>query len=100
MLNCRNTSPRVAAQPPPIVHLCCGPHALSLDAQRGGQTIMKQSEPGDASAQGQRFASASLFGRFQLRAADGTEIVISNSRARALLAMLCLASVKRLIATF
>lgn len=52
---------------------------------------MKQSEPGDASAQGQRFASASLFGRFQLRAADGTEIVISNSRARALLAMLCLA---------
>jgi TolB-like protein len=33
---------------------------------------------------------ASLFGDFQLTAADGTEIVISNRRARALLAMLCL----------
>jgi TolB-like protein len=34
---------------------------------------------------------ASLFGRFQLWAADGSEVVISNRRARALLAMLCLA---------
>jgi TolB-like protein len=34
--------------------------------------------------------SASLFGRFELRSPDGTEIVISNRRVRALLAMLCL----------
>ncbi|CAO1650724.1 hypothetical protein NYA22BAC_00922 [Parasphingorhabdus sp. NYA22] len=33
----------------------------------------------------------SLFGSFQLLAPDGAEIVISNRRARALLAMLCLA---------
>jgi TolB-like protein/DNA-binding winged helix-turn-helix (wHTH) protein/Tfp pilus assembly protein PilF len=33
---------------------------------------------------------ASLFGDFQLTAADGSEILISNRRARALLAMLCL----------
>ena len=37
------------------------------------------------------FASATLFGRFELRAPDGSEVVISNRRARALLAMLCLA---------
>ena len=36
-------------------------------------------------------AFATLFGRFQLRAPDGTEVAISNRRARALLAMLCLA---------
>lgn len=36
-------------------------------------------------------ASVLLFGPFQLRAPDGTEITISNRRARALLAMLCLA---------
>lgn len=35
--------------------------------------------------------SAALFGRFELRSPDGTEIVISNRRVRALLAMLCLA---------
>lgn len=33
---------------------------------------------------------ASLFGGFQLRRADGSEILIPNRRARALLAMLCL----------
>lgn len=33
---------------------------------------------------------ASLFGRFQLWAPDGNEVVISSRRARALLAMLCL----------
>ncbi len=33
---------------------------------------------------------ASLFGDFQLTVSDGTEILISNRRARALLAMLCL----------
>ncbi len=36
-------------------------------------------------------ALATLFGAFQLTAHDGTEIPISNRRARALLAMLCLA---------
>ena len=34
---------------------------------------------------------ASLFGLFQLRAADGSEIAIANKRARTILAMLCLA---------
>jgi len=48
----------------------------------GGQ----QGAPGH----GEGLAYASLFGRFVFRAADGTEIVISNRRVRALLAMLCL----------
>lgn len=39
---------------------------------------------------GKGLAYASLFGRFVFRAPDGTEIVISNRRVRALLAMLCL----------
>jgi TolB-like protein/DNA-binding winged helix-turn-helix (wHTH) protein len=52
---------------------------------------VKQVEQIDASGQMQGCASASLFGRFQLWSADGSEIVISNNRARALLAMLCLA---------
>ncbi len=39
----------------------------------------------------QNCACATLFGSFQLTAPDGTEILISNRRARALLAMLCLA---------
>lgn len=39
---------------------------------------------------GKGLTSASLFGLFELRAPDGTEIVISNRRVRALLAMLCL----------
>lgn len=38
-----------------------------------------------------RRAAAFLFGSFQLTAPDGAEIIISNRRARALLAMLCLA---------
>ncbi|MFC0588249.1 tetratricopeptide repeat protein [Novosphingobium aquiterrae] len=52
---------------------------------------MKLAEPVDAlrTAQGPCFAT--LFGRFQLRGADGSDIVISNRRARMLLAMLCLA---------
>lgn len=36
-------------------------------------------------------AYATLFGTFQLRTADNNEIIITNRRARALLAMLCLA---------
>ncbi len=39
---------------------------------------------------GRGIVHASLFGSFQVRTADGTEIVISNRRARTLLAMLCL----------
>ncbi len=35
-------------------------------------------------------AFARLFGRFQLKAADGREVIISNRRVRAVLAMLCL----------
>ncbi len=52
---------------------------------------MNQAEPDNLPLQSQRTAFASLFGRFQLLASDGSEIVISNRRARALLAMLCLA---------
>ena len=52
---------------------------------------MKQADPVDSSGRLQDSAFASVFGRFQLSAADGSEIVISNRRARALLAMLCLA---------
>ncbi len=36
-------------------------------------------------------ATVSLFGTFQMAASDGSEVVISNRRARALLAMLCVA---------
>lgn len=39
---------------------------------------------------GRTFVHVSLFGSFQIRAAGGTEIAISNRRARALLAVLCL----------
>lgn len=35
--------------------------------------------------------TASLFGRFQLRTADGREVAITSRRAKSLLAMLCLA---------
>ena len=52
---------------------------------------MKQADPVDSSGRLQDSAFASVFGRFQLWAADGSEIVIPNRRARALLAMLCLA---------
>ncbi len=37
----------------------------------------------------QLLACATLFGPFQLRTADGREIEISNRRAKAILAMLC-----------
>ena len=52
---------------------------------------MKQAEPVESAGRVQDSAFATLFGRFHLAAADGSEIVISNRRARALLAMLCLA---------
>ena len=52
---------------------------------------MKQAEQVFEPEQVKGSVCASLFGCFQLWAADGSEIVISNRRARALLAMLCLA---------
>ena len=52
---------------------------------------MKQADPVESIDRVQDSAFAALFGRFQLWAADGSEIGISNRRARALLAMLCLA---------
>ena len=51
---------------------------------------MKQADPVEISGRKRDSAFAILFGRFQLWAADGSEVVISNRRARALLAMLCL----------
>jgi len=53
---------------------------------------MMQADPVENMSLVQDSAFATLFGRFELRAADGAEIVISNRRARALLAMLCLAN--------
>lgn len=47
-------------------------------------------QQGAASEAGRSVVHASIFGSFQIRTADDTEIVISNRRARALLAMLCL----------
>ena len=52
---------------------------------------MKQADPVEILGRKRDSAFATLFGRFQLWAAYGSEIVISNRRARALLAMLCLA---------
>ncbi len=52
---------------------------------------MKQAEPAEAFRQAQGSCFAALYGRFQLSAADGRDIVITNRRARTLLAMLCLA---------
>ena len=57
-------------------------------AVAGGGMIVgdQQSEPQQAKG----IAFASLFGRFQLHASNGSEVVISNRRVRAVLAMLCL----------
>lgn len=52
---------------------------------------MRQVEPAEAFLQAQGSCFASLFGRFQVSAANGREIVITNRRARTLLGMLCLA---------
>lgn len=52
---------------------------------------MRQVEPAEAFQQAQGSCFASLFGRFQVSAANGREIVITNRRARTLLGMLCLA---------
>jgi DNA-binding SARP family transcriptional activator len=45
---------------------------------------------GKISAEPNRMLRANLFGAFALSTPDGTEIAISNRRARALVAMLCL----------
>ena len=50
-----------------------------------------ESLAGQGEGESARCARAHLFGPFQLIAPDGTEIIISIRRARALLAMLCLA---------
>ncbi len=55
-----------------------------------GQLVTEQAERQKVSRQTQNVVHASLFGDFHLSAADGTGILISNRRARALLAMLCL----------
>ena len=51
---------------------------------------MTNGEQADAQRRVTAPALASVFGRFELRAADGSEVVISNRRVRAILAMLCL----------
>jgi TolB-like protein len=51
---------------------------------------MEQTQQQEALRPNHNIAYASLFGDFQLTTADGAEILISNRRARALLAMLCL----------
>ena len=58
---------------------------------RWGKQDMAEDNHWNTSRQGQVPVRATLFGRFELRASDGSEVVISNRRARALLAMLCLA---------
>jgi len=50
-----------------------------------------QAEQGGVLCSGRPSAHATLFGPFQFRTPDGEEIAIPNRRARALLAMLCLA---------
>jgi len=52
---------------------------------------MTEGDQGSEPRQGGGIAFASLLGRFQLRASDGSEVVISNRRVRAVLAMLCVA---------
>jgi hypothetical protein len=49
-----------------------------------------QTNCGETSRQAYGFAYARLFGSFRLRAPSGDDFVISNRRARALLAILCL----------
>ena len=51
---------------------------------------MAEGDQSNMPRQGEDLVFATLFGRFQLRASDGSEVVISNRRVRAVLAMLCL----------
>jgi DNA-binding SARP family transcriptional activator len=50
---------------------------------------MEQAEQEATARPSQPAAYGTLFGPFQLRAANGHEIEISNRRARAILALLC-----------
>jgi hypothetical protein len=59
--------------------------------RRAGQAGMAEGKQWNPPQQGHDLVRATLFGRFELRASDGSEVVISNRRARAVLAMLCLA---------
>lgn len=56
-----------------------------------GDDLLDSLERQDNLAEIGGYAQVALFGPFQLVAQDGAEILISNRRARALLAMLCLA---------
>ena len=56
----------------------------------GAFDAMDQAVKTVAMSESRPLVYANLFGAFQLAAPDGTEIVISNKRARAVLAMLCL----------
>jgi hypothetical protein len=53
--------------------------------------VIGQTEKAGARGPDRPVGYASLFGTFQLRTAENSEITITNRRARALLAMLCLA---------
>jgi TolB-like protein/DNA-binding SARP family transcriptional activator len=64
--------------------------ALCYKHMSWGQLGMRHAERQDVFQPAHNAAHASLFGSFQLATADGTEILISNRRAKALLAMLCL----------
>ena len=50
---------------------------------------MTEGEQGREPRQVEGLAFASLLGRFQLRASDGSELILTNRRVRAVLAMLC-----------
>ncbi len=56
----------------------------------GGWLVMEQRQRRDALRSNHSTIYASLFGEFKLKTSDGTEILISNRRAKALLAVLSL----------
>ncbi|WP_173204667.1 hypothetical protein [Sphingopyxis sp. BSNA05] len=56
-----------------------------------GAAFLDSSEQQDNLTESSGCAQAALFGPFQLIMKDGAEVLISNRRARAMLAMLCLA---------
>ena len=60
------------------------------DADQVGGANMRQADSGEAVVKHRVVAFATLFGGFHFRNADGGEIAISNKRARAALAILCL----------
>ncbi len=76
---------------PPNYHLLASQFALCYKNMVRGQPGMGQTERQETDQPRRIVANAMLFGEFRLTTIDGTEIAISNRRARALLAMLCLA---------